>query len=591
MIIRYVPATMALALVAAFLALSSPGSTGAAQPTTLWLPWEGGTLWTYTQGPHGDFAEGLDFQPPDAAGKPCEVFHSSFWVTAAADGTVANVKPNAIEIDHGNGFTTVYYHMEDKQVEAGDKVAAGERLGTPGCCPDGPVEGCWSTGPHLHFYTLYLGQRQTSIGLDLGGWRVGSDGCLYRTSQSSCPLETGWGARIVSNSPRQGENSPSTRADIAVVIDTSTSLAQRDEPTRVETALALLQATRPDDSISVIEFSSAARVRAPLVQAVEGDVITPDLVDAVDAEETGGRTNLRLGLVTACAELLANGQAPVRAAILLSDGKHNKGSFSGASECFQESGIPVFSYAVGRGNLTLLSDLAEKTGGEFRRLSEIDNLYCEFLRVRSVLSGDPPGSCTTFPLKQGDSLSLPFTVPEDQDQAVLEVRWRERRTAEAASSQGSPIRTEIIGPLGKPIALPLSGITVRESDGAISYTIAYPKAGQWTLVVAAGELPTAEGIFVTFSAGTIPQAAPQFTLENPPPEEPLGEIAAEAETPLETESPAPSETLRPTRTTGRTPVPTDEPTPTYVEPAPTATESADTPLPVPSAPGDGLPSE
>lgn len=566
MLVRYLPAALALALVAAFLAFSPPSSTRAAtQPVTLWLPWEGGALWTYTQGPHGDSAEGLDFQPPDAAGKPCELFTSAFWVVAAADGTVSAVKPNVIEVDHGNGFATGYFHLENRQVKLGDRVAAGERLGTPGCCPDGPVDGCWSTAPHLHFYTTYNGARQPAEGLNLGGWRVGPDGCMYRAGQVSCPLESG-GGRIVSNSPRQGQNSPSTQADIAVVIDTSRNMSEHGGPTRTEAALALLQATRPDDRISIIEFNSSARVLSPLAQAAEGDAVSPDLVAAVETMETGGRTNVRLGLVTACAQLLANGSAPAKAVILLSDGKHNKGSFSGAAECLQEAGIPVFSYAPGRGNLSLLSGLAEKTGGEFRRLSEIENLYCEFLRVRTVLSGDPPGSCTTLQLKQGDSISMPFSIPADQDQALLEVRWRERRTSEEAAAQGVPVNTRILGPSGTPLSVPFPGVGVEEHEGAVVYRIAYPQEGTWTLVVSATELIPAEGIFVTFSASTVPQVPPSFFEDNPPPGTP--DVLAETETPAPTESPSPTATPRPTRTI-RTPWPTAEPTPS--NPAPTET--------------------
>lgn len=68
---------------------------------------------------------------------------------AAAAGTVLRAGPasgygNAIYIQHANGDVTVYGHMEQVLVEAGDVVESGQliaRVGSRGI----------STGPHLHF--------------------------------------------------------------------------------------------------------------------------------------------------------------------------------------------------------------------------------------------------------------------------------------------------------------------------------------------------------------------------------------------------------------------------------------------------------
>jgi TonB family protein len=51
---------------------------------------------------------------------------------------------NRIVIDHGNGYTTAYHHLDSRAVNAGDTVAQGQRIGTVG---DSGV----STGQHLHF--------------------------------------------------------------------------------------------------------------------------------------------------------------------------------------------------------------------------------------------------------------------------------------------------------------------------------------------------------------------------------------------------------------------------------------------------------
>ena len=68
---------------------------------------------------------------------------------AAASGIVLRAGPasgygNVIYIQHDNGDVTVYGHMEEVLVEAGEVVESGEliaRVGSRG----------FSTGPHLHF--------------------------------------------------------------------------------------------------------------------------------------------------------------------------------------------------------------------------------------------------------------------------------------------------------------------------------------------------------------------------------------------------------------------------------------------------------
>ncbi len=57
---------------------------------------------------------------------------------------------NAVFVDHGQGLVTLYAHLDSIDVEAGQCVAAGQRLGSIGST--GRV-----TGPHLHFATYLNG--------------------------------------------------------------------------------------------------------------------------------------------------------------------------------------------------------------------------------------------------------------------------------------------------------------------------------------------------------------------------------------------------------------------------------------------------
>jgi len=82
--------------------------------------------------------EGIDYPAP--TGTP---------VLAAADGTVSETgytpeHGNYVMIDHGEGYVTMYAHMEDILTEQGTEVSEGDQIGTVGSTGR-------STGPHLHF--------------------------------------------------------------------------------------------------------------------------------------------------------------------------------------------------------------------------------------------------------------------------------------------------------------------------------------------------------------------------------------------------------------------------------------------------------
>jgi murein DD-endopeptidase MepM/ murein hydrolase activator NlpD len=70
-------------------------------------------------------------------------------IHAAAGGIVKNAGPrggygNAVEIDHGNGISTLYGHASSVDVKPGQRVAPGQEVARVG-------ETGRATGPHLHF--------------------------------------------------------------------------------------------------------------------------------------------------------------------------------------------------------------------------------------------------------------------------------------------------------------------------------------------------------------------------------------------------------------------------------------------------------
>ncbi|BBH66107.1 hypothetical protein ACTI_27920 [Actinoplanes sp. OR16] len=96
-------------------------------------------------------------------------------IVAAGAGVVVTAGPeggygNAVLIQHDNGYLTHYGHMSAILVAAGQRVAAGERIGLEGSTGH-------STGPHLHFEVHQSHYKNPveptawmrSHGVDLGG--------------------------------------------------------------------------------------------------------------------------------------------------------------------------------------------------------------------------------------------------------------------------------------------------------------------------------------------------------------------------------------------------------------------------------------
>jgi murein DD-endopeptidase MepM/ murein hydrolase activator NlpD len=79
----------------------------------------------------------------------------------ASSGTYAGGYGNHVIIDHGNGYKTLYAHMDYLTVSQGQYVSQGEAIGRMGAT--GRVYG--RTGIHLHFEV-----HQNGVKLNPGGF-------------------------------------------------------------------------------------------------------------------------------------------------------------------------------------------------------------------------------------------------------------------------------------------------------------------------------------------------------------------------------------------------------------------------------------
>jgi murein DD-endopeptidase MepM/ murein hydrolase activator NlpD len=92
------------------------------------------------------FHKAIDIGAP--MGAPVQNLAAGTVTMARANGGYGNV----IVVDHGDGWKSLYAHCEELNVEAGQRVEAGEQLGTVGSTGR-------STGPHLHLEIRYQGNK------------------------------------------------------------------------------------------------------------------------------------------------------------------------------------------------------------------------------------------------------------------------------------------------------------------------------------------------------------------------------------------------------------------------------------------------
>jgi hypothetical protein len=98
--------------------------------------------------PHG----GVDFPAPNGTA----VFASQSGIIVVAEELFYS--GNTVVLDHGYGIYTMYAHLSELEVKAGDKIAAGAEIGKVGAT--GRV-----TGPHLHWGLTVDHARVNALGI------------------------------------------------------------------------------------------------------------------------------------------------------------------------------------------------------------------------------------------------------------------------------------------------------------------------------------------------------------------------------------------------------------------------------------------
>lgn len=178
----------------------------------LGFPFPTDQTWGF-QGPHpaqgASTRDALDFYPyyGNASNAP---------VLAMRGGVVYRPCENMILIDHGDGWTTGYYHVINPSVQNGQTVQRGQQIGGTSAqfnC------GGFANGPHVHIWVEFRGQSVAVAGRDIGGWTVEAgpnpyDGCLVKGATHRCTVD---GTNYIVNDGQIGSGGSSAVVTLGVL--------------------------------------------------------------------------------------------------------------------------------------------------------------------------------------------------------------------------------------------------------------------------------------------------------------------------------------------------------------------------------------
>jgi LasA protease len=183
------------------------------------MPFEVGTTWALTGGPHTGWGTGaplaaLDFAPPSVVGG---CVWTDEWVTAMAPGVVVRSEPGIVvlDLDHDGDERTgwVIFHLHiatEGRVPLGKTLQTGDPIGHPSC------EGGTSTGTHVHIARKYNGEwipAEGTLAFNLEGWIAhnGSEpyqGTLTRFGRTVRACTCSDGFSFITAGERQVEGEP-----------------------------------------------------------------------------------------------------------------------------------------------------------------------------------------------------------------------------------------------------------------------------------------------------------------------------------------------------------------------------------------------
>ena len=257
--------------------LVTPRSDGPSQmldSPQLGLPWVLGETQYFTGGPHPDNSSKRlhPWSAIDFAG-------GSTHVRAPADGVVY-LMPGCpyVQINHGNGWQTGYYHLIQIAVSNGQSITRGTLLGKQSL---NTSCGGRVTGAHVHMTLRLNGQLQNWQGQALGGWRIeeGADpyaGCLIRSGLRRCAVSAIYNDGVI------GEGTGAGSAPVLTATPSNTPHPTPSPFPRTATKIPLPRTPIPRTPTPIQSIPTARSTQGPIL------TITPNPVNLTTLPEADG---------------------------------------------------------------------------------------------------------------------------------------------------------------------------------------------------------------------------------------------------------------------------------------------------------------
>ncbi|MDI6761336.1 MAG: VWA domain-containing protein, partial [Candidatus Brocadiaceae bacterium] len=214
---------------------------------------------------------------------------------------------------------------------------------------------------------------KTYVG-DFGGGFVmlGGENSFAQGGYSDTPIEDILPVKVTAGSTFK-EKKP-RRVSVILLIDKSGSMTGRKLFATKKASIELLKQLKEGDTMGIIAFDVIPYVIAEMEPVTE---LEKNILSKLGKLNAGGGTDIFPAMKEAYKRLAASG-SKINHAILLSDGNTRSiyYSYEALMDQFKQSQISVSTIAVGGWlvNTRLMKDIADRTGGEFYRLKDIDEL-------------------------------------------------------------------------------------------------------------------------------------------------------------------------------------------------------------------------
>lgn len=263
----------------------------------------------------------------------------------------------------------------------------------------------------------------------------------------------------------------------ALVMDRSGSMSGEKIKRAKEAAYIYVNtSTEQQDLFSLAAFSSNAESITEPIAITEGrELLKKDILSL----SAGGSTNVGSGLTIALGHLSFCGREGKKA-FLMSDGRHNTGTYKPEVAEFQKRGWPIWTMAFGRdADREMLKGIAEQTGGMFLQ-TNLSNIGSGYHKVNvQAHNGSVFRSYNDF-IRTGEKLAYNIPVEPDMKKVGFFTNW-----------QGSKMETILFSP--NKTVISRSNISswgkFVEGETHSLYEINNPQCGNWQALITGYNLP------------------------------------------------------------------------------------------------------